>query len=62
MSGGKNRFTKVEIDKIADRELTEYFRDTSPWERWFNVVTPKADLHTLRDDLLRLSEIMKPEV
>ncbi len=61
-SGGKNRFTKVEIDAGADQELTEYFSDIRPWDRWFNVITPEAELHTLSDDLIRLSEILKPEV
>ncbi len=50
-------FTKVSIDVDADRELTEYFRATSPWAKWFNVIAPGAALDGLQHDLLRLRDI-----
>lgn len=42
---GKTRFTKVCLDAHADRELTEYFRKTRPWDRWFNVIAPAPAEH-----------------
>ncbi|RRD36691.1 hypothetical protein EII31_03800 [Leucobacter sp. OH2974_COT-288] len=38
--GTTSSFTKVQIDAAADKELTEYFAETQPWERWFNVISP----------------------
>lgn len=37
---GKTSFTKVTINADADRELTEYFKRTQPWDEWFNVIAP----------------------
>lgn len=50
-------FTKVTIDLEADRELTAYFAETQPWERWFNVITPKQPIRALRVDLHKLSAL-----
>lgn len=50
-------FTKVTMDLDADRELTKYFAETKPWERWFNVITPERPIATLAHDLHRLSEL-----
>lgn len=50
-------FTKVSIDLDADRELTAYFRESSPWSTWFNVIDPIAELSELQQDLLRLRDI-----
>lgn len=52
-------FTKVTIDLDADRELTEYFAETNPWDRWFNVITPAQPIDTLRRDLHRLSDLYR---
>lgn len=55
--GGATKFTKVTMGAEADRELTAYFHDHSPWNRWFNVIAPNATIDKLRDDLLRLKEV-----
>lgn len=39
-SSGSTSFTKVTISEEADRELTEFFREEQPWDRWFNVIAP----------------------
>lgn len=52
-------FTKVTIDLDADQELTQYFAETNPWERWFNVITPDQPIATLRRDLHRLSGLYR---
>lgn len=38
--GGSKSFTKVALSAEADAELTRYFRDEQPWDRWFNVIAP----------------------
>ena len=48
-------FTKVTMDLAADQELTRYFAEMKPWERWFNVISPDQPIATLRRDLHRLS-------
>lgn len=53
-------FTKVTIDLAADIELTRYFTETAPWERWFNVITPKQQpISALQHDLLQLSDLYR---
>lgn len=39
-ANGSTSFTKVTIDEHADAELTEYFAQEQPWDRWFNVIAP----------------------
>lgn len=56
-SSGVNQFTKVTINAAADRELTEYFAKHQPWDRWFNVITPREPITKLKDDLRRLRDI-----
>jgi len=56
-TGGSTTFTKVTIDFRADQELTAYFAETRPWERWFNVITPKQPIEALRTDLHKLSAL-----
>lgn len=55
--GGSTKFTKVMMDAAADKELTEYFANDAPWDRWFNVITPGEPITKLRDDLIRLQEV-----
>ena len=38
--GGSESFTKVTLSAAADAELTRYFREEQPWDRWFNVIAP----------------------
>lgn len=38
--GTATSFTKVTINAEADKELTEYFAEHQPWDRWFNVIAP----------------------
>ncbi|MFT2753822.1 hypothetical protein [Clavibacter sp. Sh2088] len=56
-SSGTTTFTKVTIDADADSELTKFFEDQSPWDRWFNVISPIAPIVDLKSDLLKLAEI-----
>jgi hypothetical protein len=58
-SGGTTTFTKVIIDAEADRELTEYFSQTRPWNQWFTVVSPIAPIVDLQNDLIELASIRK---
>lgn len=60
-SSGTTRFTKVTIDAEADMELTSYFAKEQPWERWINVITPRAPIGKLRADLLQLRGIHESE-
>lgn len=54
---GVNRFTKVRIDARADLLLRRWFREhRRDVERWFNVISPRESLATLRADLWRLAE------
>lgn len=54
---GVNRFTKVRIDAHADLLLRRWFREhRREVERWFNVISPRASLGTLRADLWRLAQ------
>jgi len=40
---GKNRFTKVQMDAVADAVLVEYFATHAKRiESWFNIITPKG--------------------
>ncbi|WP_027018894.1 hypothetical protein [Corynebacterium sputi] len=65
---GSTTFTKIMIDFEADKELTDYFERTKPWEKWFNVITPAptkeqeasgAKIDELRLDLRKLAEIYR---
>lgn len=56
-TSGSTTFTKVTIDAEADAELTKFFMDESPWDRWFNVISPVAPIVDLRDDLVKLAQI-----
>ena len=54
-SGCKNVFTKVEIDRNADAELTAFFASSQPWDKWFNVIAPaNRQIDELKSQLLRL--------
>lgn len=55
-------FTKISIDAEADRELTTYFADRDPWNEWFNVITPVADLDELRYDLQRMRDVREANI
>jgi len=40
---GKNRFTKVQMDAVADAILVKYFATHAKGiESWFNIITPKG--------------------
>lgn len=56
-TSGATTFTKVTIDADADAELTKFFNETKPWERWFNVISPIAPIIDLQADLLKLAVI-----
>jgi hypothetical protein len=54
----KNRFTKVQMDYLADQVLQKYFKDNAARiEKWFNIISPvngtmkmlEAELGQLRD-------------
>lgn len=53
-AGGQNTFTKVTTDRDADTQLTRYFANTKPWDRWFEVITPSAEISQLECDLREL--------
>lgn len=50
-------FTKVTIDLQADYELTQYFAEVRPWDRWLNVIAPFQPLSNLKTDLHKLSTL-----
>lgn len=56
-TSGATTFTKVTIDAEADAELSRFFADESPWDRWFNVISPIAPIVDLKDDLVKLARI-----
>lgn len=51
-----NRFTKVQMDALADKVLVRYFSDHKERiESWFNVIAPHGgNLDTLRTELITL--------
>jgi hypothetical protein len=61
-SGGQNSFTKVTINRKADEELSEYFRQVKPWSRWFSVIAPSATIEQLQADLDQLQQVFNEEI
>ena len=55
---GKNRFTKVQMDAVADDVLVRYFATHAERiESWFNIITPQGQSLTgLREALTTLSK------
>ncbi|WP_419918710.1 hypothetical protein [Candidatus Poriferisocius sp.] len=54
---GKNRFTKVRVDVVADELLRRWFQDNQEKvEGWFNLISPSGmSLDLLRADLVKLA-------
>ena len=51
-----NRFTKIKMDARADLVLRDYFtRHAAKIEAWFNIITPKRSLKTLKNELALLN-------
>ena len=51
-----NRFTKIKMDARADLVLRDYFtKHAAKIEAWFNIITPKRSLRTLKNELALLN-------